>query len=366
MPRVRNRSVSAESQLPAYAAQLPPPGAPMDVDDPWYIPRVADHTALALARQTGRTMTIKGPRQIGKSSLLARIIATAQKAEKKPVLLDFWLLDSTTRESSSRCYRYFAASVAEQLELHPDIDNFWNTGLSDSHNCTKFFGERILPRIDKPVMLAVDHADVLFDSSFRSDFFGMLRVWHNSRTSVLTKVWKRLDIVMVVSNEPKYFIDRADQSPFNVGEILRLGDFTPQQVRELNERHHSPLSEHEIEQLLELLGGHPYLIQRALYAVTQARPSLTANELFATALEESGPFADHLKRIVMALYECPTLIPAFLDVFVNDCDRQNQLNIDRLAAIGLVKREQGKVQPRCRLYADYLRLYANDLRQSLS
>ena len=37
------------------------------MDDPWYLPRQTDAMALDHIRQSGQTLTIKGPRQMGKA-----------------------------------------------------------------------------------------------------------------------------------------------------------------------------------------------------------------------------------------------------------------------------------------------------------
>ena len=72
-----------------------------DVDDPWYLPRPTDATALSVARQPGQTMTIKGPRQMGKSSLLMRTIKAALDVGKKVALLDFQLVDEASKADAT-------------------------------------------------------------------------------------------------------------------------------------------------------------------------------------------------------------------------------------------------------------------------
>jgi hypothetical protein len=52
---------------------------------------------------------------------------------------------------------------------------------------------------------------------------------------------KRLDLVLVTSAEPYEFIVYRNQSPFNVGEVIDLADFTAEQVADLNGRHGTPL-----------------------------------------------------------------------------------------------------------------------------
>jgi hypothetical protein len=40
--------------------------------------------------------------------------------------------------------------------------------------------------------------------------------------------------------------------------VLELEDFTPAQVADLNQRHNFPLNPQQVQQLIELLNGHPY------------------------------------------------------------------------------------------------------------
>jgi hypothetical protein len=338
---------------PAYAAPLLPPGGTLDLEDPWYLERPHDLTVLSLIkiRERGQTIIIKGPRQMGKSSLLMRAIDAALKTGKKAVLLDFQLLDQATKESSDLFFRRFPAALAEQLELPDQVDELWDSGVSNPQNCTRYFERQILAKIPEPLTLAIDEVDALFGTSFPSDFFAMLRSWHNNRANPVKPIWKKLDLVLVASTEPYMFIDRLHESPFNVGSISSLTDFLPDQVRELNRLHRSPLSPPEVERLAILLGGHPYLTRKALYAVTK---ELNPETLFSQATEDSGPFGDHLRYYLLRLQGKPELAEALWQV-VQGRGCEDEALAYRLQGAGLVKRQDKRIVPRCQLYAAYFR-----------
>ncbi|HEY8208281.1 MAG TPA: TIR domain-containing protein [Myxococcaceae bacterium] len=61
----------------------------MDVESPLYVRRSADDVALAAIARKGQTLNIKGPRQVGKSSLLMRVIGAAAAAGKRVAYVDF-------------------------------------------------------------------------------------------------------------------------------------------------------------------------------------------------------------------------------------------------------------------------------------
>jgi AAA-like domain/TIR domain len=337
---------------PTYAAQLPAPGGTLDVDDPWYLLRPTDATALAVAREAGQTLTIKGPRQMGKSSLLMRTIKAGLDQGKKLALLDFQLVDDTTKSDADLFFRRFASSIAEQLELPDTVDELWDSGYSNPQNCTRYVERQILQTLDAPCMLAIDETDSVFRTAFSADFFAMLRSWHGLRAHPVRRNWKKLDIMLSTSTEPHFFIDRPHESPFNVGVILPLEDFQAEQVARLNARHPRPLGASDVQRLYALVGGHPYLTRKALYMVAGNSPTSTVGDLFAHAIEDTGPFGDHLRYYLLRLQRRPELISALRHAIERHAGG-DELLIHRLEGAGLVRREGSKVVARCELYAKY-------------
>ena len=339
---------------PLPAGPLPEPGGTLDVDDPWYLPRQTDVTALAHIRQPGQTLTIKGPRQMGKSSLLMRTVKAGMDAGKSVALLDFQLVGEDSKADADLFFRRFASWVAEQLNLPDMVEKFWNSAYASPQNCTRYMEQHVLEPLGGPCILAIDETDAIFQTSFSQDFFSMLRSWHNRRADPIRRCWKKLDIILSTSTEPQFFIDRPHESPFNVGVTLRVEDFDPEQVGVLNARHPRPLSGVDIERLYRLVRGHPFLTRKALYMAAGSAPTCSAGELFAHARDDAGPFGDHLRDYLLRLQRKKDLIPALRQV-VDGRTLNDELAIYRLQALGLVRRDGHKVVPRCELYGEYFR-----------
>ena len=179
----------------------------------------------------------------------------------------------------------------------------------------------------------------------------MLRSWHNSRAR--GGDWKRFNLALVTSTEPYQFIADLNQSPFNVGQVLELGDFTLEQVSELNDRHHQPLTVNQVGQLYELLCGHPYLTRRALYLVASGRDSF--NQLLDTAYEDNGPFGDHLRNYLFRMGDQEKIKEGLIQVIKSQrCPDEHVFF--QLRGSGLVKRIGTLVVPRNQLYAEYFRI----------
>lgn len=324
----------------------------MDPESKFYVERLSDTTALTTIQQQGVTLTIKGPRQMGKSSLLMRAIDTAIKAGKRVVFLDFQLFDQEVLRSADTFYRQFCVSLTEQLGIPDRVAEYWQEGSGNIQRCTRYTQNHILKEVAGPLVLAMDEVDRMFDVDYRSDFFSMLRSWHNNRALPMFRIWKQFDLTLVTATEPYHLITNLYQSPFNVGEVILLADFTPGQVIDLNQRHGSPLTSAQERQLMALLNGHPYLVRRALYLI--ASQQLDFEPLLDRATTDGGPFGDHLRYHLFRIYDKQDLVQGLLQVIrANTCPDERIARL--LIAAGLVQRDDQRVVPRCQLYADYFR-----------
>ncbi|HKP53619.1 MAG TPA: AAA-like domain-containing protein [Chloroflexia bacterium] len=335
-------------------SHLERPDGTMQAHSVFYIERQADRVAQATIRCPGVTMTIKGPRQMGKSSLLIRVMRTAGDVGKHVAFLDFQQFDQADMADLSTFLQQFCAMVTDRLKLEDRVAEFWARRGSNIRRCSRYMEEHILPAVDGSLLLAMDEVDRVFDTEFRTDFFGMLRGWHNERAAL--EIWQQVDLALVTSTEPYQLIENLNQSPFNVGENLDLEDFTRAQVADLNGRHNGPLRHDEELRLVDLLSGQPYLTRRALYLVASGR--VTASDLFATATKDRGPFGDHLRYHLFRLHDKPALVAALQSVLQGK-PVMDELLFFRLRGAGLVKREGAAVVPRCQLYADYFRDHLN-------
>lgn len=345
---------------PLPSAPLELPGGTVDLQSAFYVERAGDRIALAAIQRQGVTLTIKGPRQVGKSSLLSRVKAKAAEQGKLIVSLDFQQIDRSILKSAERFFRdWFCRSITRRLkaqQIEDRADEYWATGLGNRMCCTLYFEEHLLPALNRPLVLAMDEVDAVFDTDFRTDFFGMLRSWHNSRADM--PLWKQLDLALVTSTEPYQFVKELTESPFNVGEVIEPEDYTLEQVADLNRRHGSPLNSEQERQLMALLGGHPFLIRRALYLVSGQRASITDILDRAKSTSDRALFGDHLSYYLFRLHNHDDLINGLREVIRKHACSNPEVFF-RLRGAGLVRREGRDVLPRCQLYADYFQEYLN-------
>jgi hypothetical protein len=326
------------------------PEGTMPPTSQFYIARSFDQVAINTIQRQGVTITIKGPRQMGKSSLLSRVISAAQDQGKQVAFLDFQLFDKAALSNPDTFFPEFCAWLSDELDLEDQVDEYWKRRLSNTQRCTRYVGKYLLPTLDQPLVLAMDEVETMFDTDFRSDFFGMLRSWHNNRAT--KPIWKQLDLALVTSTEPYQLIDNLNQSPFNVGQIIELTDFEFAQVADLNQRHGEILTSPELQRLMDLVNGHPYLVRKALYLMVTG--AMSASDLFAQAVKERGPFGDHLRYHLFRIYDKPELVRGFLQVMQTHTCADERIFF-KLRGAGLVRRSHSglEVIPRCQLYEQY-------------
>ncbi|MEZ4658285.1 MAG: AAA-like domain-containing protein [Caldilineaceae bacterium] len=315
---------------PRFIETLFEPGGAVRPRAEFYVERAGDDLLRReLAKPHGTTTTIRAARQAGKSSLLVRGVAQARQQGSHVVYLDLQPLEPATLASLDTFLRHFATSIVTQLRLDPaQVDKAWRGGLGAPDKTTYLLEDYVFPAVDGQIVLAVDEADRLLGASFQDTFFGLLRSWHNNRA--LNEQWENLDIVLVISTEPHLLIQDVTQSPFNVGQKIRLDDFDAAQVQALNERYRQPLGDAELPDFMAFLGGHPYLSHKALYTLVTA--DVTWPALKAAAVAGDHSFGDHLRRYLWQLLRparsaarssafCTT-VSAAMKYFFIDCSRR--------------------------------------------
>jgi AAA-like domain/TIR domain/CHAT domain len=324
----------------------------------FYIERQADRKALQLIQEQGQTITIIGVKSVGTGSLLLRLKHAARQAGKQIIHLELYGFNKLTLSDSKLFFRRFCYQLTEALDLTNWVPENWNDDLSESDNCTRCIKKYVLPTLDSPLVLIIDKVHRILDYDYCSDFFGMLRAWHSERAD--DPRWEKLDLIVPLQPlTAKQLNDECQSSFLNACQRIELSDFSQEQVIDLNQRYGSPLNLQEIQQLMDLLGGHPLLLRQALYKI--ASQEITLSQLFEKATADDGPFRDHLRYRLFRLVteeDLPLLRQAFIEIVqFKTCSDQRVLL--ELKALGLVRTEDRSVLPRCQLYAKYVQELLN-------
>ncbi len=320
-------------------------------DDPGYVPRPGDQAVLAAAGEIGETIVIKAPDQMGKSSLLARYLHACQNAGKQVALVDFAMFG----EEELSSYPVLLSTLAWALNDALDINDGETPDIKTHPMMVAYVRKKVLGQTAGPLTIAFDEVDRVMGQSYQGDFFTLLRSFHNSRSRTR---WTDVDLALVISTEPYLLIEDTKRSPFNVVHPTVLQSFSKQECGELNTRYDNHLSPAELDDLYDLLQGHPYLTRLAYYHL-KGENRYTLDNLIEQAHDERGPFGEHLRAKLADLQEDPHLLDGMRQVLDPEMSPDRDM-AHRLHGAGLIMfKTNERAVPANLLYARYFRKVLN-------
>ncbi|MDX1931617.1 MAG: AAA-like domain-containing protein [Capsulimonadales bacterium] len=330
-----------------------PVGGAVPLDSEFYIVRPTDHDFRQHIDDQESIVLVKGGRQMGKTSLLARGLQQARERGARVIFTDFQSLSAVHLASADALYRELANMIADQLDLSVLPEDVWNEKRSPNMNLERYLRKEVFGSFEQPLVWGLDEVDRLFTCSFGSEVFGLFRSWHNRRSLDPTGPWSRMTMAIAYATEAHLFITDLNQSPFNVGKRLTLSDFRAEEVWEMNRRYGSPLrDETDFHRFHDLLGGQPGLTSRGLDEIAARKLDIATFEEQATL--EGGLFDDHLRRVLASLSDNPELVQAMRTLLKGEpIPGADHFHILRGAGL-VVGDSVATARPRCRLYREYL------------
>lgn len=332
------------------------PGTPLSADSPFYIAHPSIETTIFKAlQQAGCAIRIKGSQKMGKTSLLNSILQQAQTLKYHTVIIHLHEAEKDIFVSLDRYLRWFCANVSHQLNLTSRQDEFWDEDMGSKVSCKIYFEAYLLKQINCPVAIAFDEVHRLFDyPEIAQEFLPMLRFWHEQAQRSPT--WQKLRLIIAYTSESSLSL-RLNQSPFNVGIVVKVPPFNLAQIQDFAQRYALPNTaaeedEQRLAPLATMVGGHPYLVHIALYHLYLGHLSLP--ELLAEAPTLSGVYSDHLRYYLSLVQANPALVKALRTVIAAD----RQVTLDAIAAyklesMGLIHLDGHQAQFSCDLYRLY-------------
>lgn len=328
------------------------PEGPVSLESAFYVERPPiEPRCYAEILKPGALIRLRAPHQMGKTSLKNRILAYAEQQGYHTVRLNFEQTDEAILGDLNRFLRWLCATVSQQLQIQPQLDDYWEADFGSKSSCTLYFQAYLLEHLDRPMVLALDEVNRLFEyPTIAQNFFPLLRSWYEDAKE--QAIWQKLRLIVVHSTETYVPLD-INQSPFNVGLAIRLPPFDTEQVKDLAQRHgldwrHTPSA----EQLIDMVGGHPYRIRQALYNLS--RQDLTLEQLLQTAPTSTGIYSDCLRHHWTMLQQHPHLKQALMAVLQS----KTPIALDpvlayQLESMDLITLVDGQASISCKLYSLY-------------
>jgi DNA-binding CsgD family transcriptional regulator len=338
-------------RIPEPPKILEVPEGPVRLNSEFYIERSRmEADCYQQILRPGSMIRIEAPKSMGKTSLLNRIIKHAQTNDYRLVRLDFRDAETEVFSNTNKFFQWFCLNINQQLKIKSNINKDLQTGIGMLTTCKEYFQTEVLEAIDCPLVLALEEINCIFYyEEIARLFLTMLRSW--SEESRRTEIWENLRMVLLSSTNV-YVELGYNQSPLNLGFLVKLTEFSQSNILDLARRHQLSWATDEVMELMAMVGGYPYLVRKALYHLHDSNISLA--EILQSVATDVGIYGEHLYRHWADLQKYSELKAALKQVVLADCSvKLEQVLEFKLLSTGLVKQNQHGISPSCRLYRDY-------------
>ncbi len=315
-----------------------------------------ENQCYAAMTEPGGLCRIKGAKHTGKTTLQNQVLGRLSKEGYDTVALSFSMASRTIFEELDSFLKWFCAAVSRELNLPNRVNECWDDILSANSSATDYFETYILESRDKPLVLALDDTDRVFEHEMVAiDFCQLLRGWHlrarnNTRMSHL---WQNLRLLIIHSTDIYGAID-VNASPIsNVGTVLPMEEFTAEQVHELARQRQIPWSVKDAEKLDQLIGRHPALMN---VTFDYLEKNYTLEKILRTAHTEESIYTSYLREHLDIFGKTPDLANIFKQIIGSKTPIQVGTNATfQLQSMGLIRVNGNLSSPRNELYREYFR-----------
>ena len=158
------RQKAKQSQFALGNLEIPDGQVPLNSD--FYIERPPnEERGYNEILSPGAFITIKSPMNMGKTSLMTRILAQARAQNYQTVTLNLQLAEASVLSDLAKFLRWLMANITLQLGIKSELDRYWDEDLGTKISCTNYLQNYILSQISEPLVLALDEVNHLFEYS---------------------------------------------------------------------------------------------------------------------------------------------------------------------------------------------------------
>ncbi|MEW5958464.1 MAG: AAA-like domain-containing protein [Chloroflexota bacterium] len=334
-------------------------GGTLPPNVPSYVKRPADDELFELAL-SGKFCYVLTTRQMGKSSLMIRTARRLQAQEVQTAIIDLTEMGSSEPDT---WYLDLLTELADELELSVEPEEWWQARASLGYvrRFTNFLRDVILTEIEGQVVIFIDEIDTTLRLPFSDDFFTAIRATYNARAK--DPAFARLGFILIGVASPSDLIKDHTRTPFNIGQGIKLADFSLDSAGVLQDRLETLYAGQGaaiFSRVFHWTSGHPYLTQKLCQAIAQAEdqpwPADKIDALIEMLfLSEEARKETNLQFVQDSLHEHPhkrSMLQMYRRVYEGEeiIEDERSAEQNQLKLTGLVRAENGILKVRNQIY----------------
>ena len=369
--RFENDLLRSEESFATFDYQV---GGSLPMDAPTYVVRAGDRN-LSKALKRGEFCYVLNPRQVGKSSLMVRMIDYLQREGYCCAPIDMTRIGSEN-VTPEQWYKGFAFELLRRFDLRSKINlkTWWQErdDISPVQKLSQLIEEVLLTEAGlengiptKPLVIFIDEIDSVLGLKFSvHDFFALIRSCYNQRS--LNPAYQRLTFALFGVTTPSDLMTDIQITPFNIGQAIHLEGFKEHEAQPLLQGLAEKVSNPQtlLKEIFNWTNGQPFLTQKICKLIRDTSAPIPVNDeaawlqnLIQTQVINNWEYQDepeHLRTIrdrLLKSKRSAQLLELYRQVLEQEEIALTDSAVEReLVLSGLIIKKQGLLKVNNRIY----------------